>query len=93
MSRPLQIPRGVGLVGALLCSLVLAVEFGLGIHLRGLSLNLALGLSLLLVVAFAIVSYRPFGFLALLALPLAAYIATDMRWQLIVGCAVKGACP
>jgi hypothetical protein len=93
VSKTVQISPRVGLVGAVVCSLIIAVEFGLGFHLRGLSLNVGLGLTLLLVVAFAVISYRPYGLIALLALPLAAYIATDMRWQVVVGCAVKGACP
>jgi hypothetical protein len=81
-------------LGALFCSLAIAVEFALGFHVRGLSLNLALGLSWLLVVAFALFSYRTRGLLALLGAPLAAYIITNSSLQLAVACSLNSqSCP
>ena len=84
----------VGLLGALFCSLAIAIEFALGFHVRGLSLNLALGLSWLLVAAFALFTYRTRGLWVLLGIPLAAYILTSSSWQLAVACSLNSqSCP
>ena len=84
----------VGLLGAVFCSVAIAVEFALGFHVRGLSLNLILGLSWLLVVAFAVLSYRTRGLSALLSAPVAAYILTSSSLQLAVACSLNSqSCP
>jgi hypothetical protein len=88
------ISPAVGLLGALFCSLAIAVEFALGFHVRGLSLNVILGLSWLLVVAFALLSYRARGLSALLSAPVAAYILTSSSLQLAVACSLNSqSCP
>jgi len=83
-----------GLLGALFCSLAIAIEFALGFHVRGLSLNLILALSWLLVVGFAVFSYRARGLLVLLSLPLVAYILTSSSVQIAVACSLNSQnCP
>ena len=88
------IPPALGLAGALFCSLAIAVEFALGFHVRGLSLNLVLGLSWLLIVAFALFSYRTRGLSVLLGAPIAAYIFTSSSLQIAVACSLNSqSCP
>ncbi len=94
MSQARSIPPAIGLLGAVVCCLVIAVEFALGFHVRGLSLNLALGLSWLLVVAFALFSYGARGSWVLLSVPVGAYLLTSMSWQLNVACTLNSqSCP
>jgi hypothetical protein len=91
-ARPIS--PAVGLLGALFCSLAIAVEFALGFHVRGLLLNLILSLSWLLVVAFALFNYRARGLSVLLSVPVAAYILTSSSLQLAVACSLNSqSCP
>ena len=84
----------IGLLGAVFCSVAVAVEFALGFHVRGLSLNVILGLSWLLIVAFALFSYRTRGLSALLGAAIAAYILTSSSLQIAVACSLNSqSCP
>lgn len=93
MTSVRQIPPLAGLLGAHFCSLVLAIELGAGFHLRGLTMNVLLGLVWLLVMAFAVRSYRLRGLWTLIGVPLFIYCLVSPGVQLSVACAVKGLCP
>ena len=94
MTAVRPISPSLGLLGSVFCSVAVAVEFALGFHVRGLSLNLILGLSWLLIVAFALFSYRTRGLSALLSIPVAVYILTSSSWQLVVACSLNSqSCP
>ncbi|MGH6979086.1 MAG: hypothetical protein ACRED4_07325 [Brevundimonas sp.] len=94
MTNARPIPPLVGLLGSLFCSLVLALEFGLGFNVRDLSLNIALGLAWFLVVAFALFSYRMRGLWVLLSLPLAIYLIQSLTVQITVACSLNSQmCP
>jgi len=84
----------LGLLGAVFCSVAIAIEFALGFHVRGLSLNLILALSWVLVVAFALLSYRARGLSVLLSAPIAAHILTSSSLQIAVACSLNSqSCP
>lgn len=84
----------IGLLGAVFCSVAVAVEFALGFYVRGLSLNVILGLSWLFIVAFALFTYGARGLSVLLSAPIAAYILTSSSLQIAVACSLNSqSCP
>jgi hypothetical protein len=69
--------------------LAIAIEFALGLYHRDLSLNVMLGLAWLVMVAFALVSYRLRGLWVLLSVPVAAFLASNAFVQLAVACSLN----
>ncbi len=88
------VPPIVGLMGSLFCSLAIAVEFAVGFYHRGPSLNLVLGLAWLLVIGFALSTYRARGLWVLLSAPVAFYLILNSAVQITVACSLNSQnCP